>query len=1654
MAIEWDEIGAAAFKHFGATMALITSTSATYTKVLVLISFLFQVWLNNHTTVESSNYLFLDSVLGMTIVFGFACKVLFLFAFTLINIANLKEPINESVIYEAQHLDDSTNSMDLHVYAYLYSLNFYLTGPLMLGIAVSHAVFDNLLPNTSSVYLTWVLLGAGFVSFFLNMLYLIFLQSYLPMGTWSSTSTRFTGLFLTANLTISTVLNSASVYYSRHLVFQDSTVLPVLLLLRLIVPLIGMLFNLTSTVFFGKNTYANTLNSGYFLAMVAACYHHLKSVVGVSHMATVACLIAVLGLRAVWNQTYRKSLTLAKQTLKKLPIQDILLICEACVFSRDPGHIESELSLHAESFIAVFEQQSPMEYSEAVNTFRGDKKLALVVSLLSNSDRYDQEKNFYSNAYCLHYLVRMKFDLHRVALLLNNLRSTPKDFLQKYTHYLLEAFVQEHLKHYYMRKEMSDMENRDFYDTSSHSVRESNRSNTPRAGTGRTKLVLGGEVISYKFVRSIIFYEKFVKQMLTVTDKISGFYDKLTQPHGRIDTVHTCVKQIVKQKKMCDKLFDQICEALEHQRLAGFHFLPYAKFLSDLFNEHEKSFSLMKKWRQVAKYRFQTLKDAGEIDTQAQAVIMLVDTQQKSQSSVLYATHNCLQILKVPHTSLVGISINEFLGKDLQDAHQIKINELNRNIFDLDYLNKSQERFISIPTLKPIYSRCIVAVDFIPSITAGIRYIASFKTLRQNERDSYLVLNKYHQIQGIGQGLIDHPVFSTMHQFLGQHIKVVDQTLASMMNKYKKYSQTLRRTASDSQEDLAKVVGGKPEFSVVLAGTETMKGVTIAPLGLDLDKRHTSKDLMFSKTMERNIQEIPLNFETSQGVFKEIFVSAWVESSSIKVQESDVYAEFYLFINVATDDLDHDEIPPALHSPRFLDQLDGEPEPSPEPSVNMPNNKEPAKWHISLGGGSKSGKIHRKYTKAGSQSSKHQTGALEMFKSAKMALRNDIQLIGKGMASLVGKKASRLVGYKEVDKHSNSAHHEQVDIASISSATSSVNKKGIRTLFSSVRKKKVALREILMIVLIQFCFIGISIAITLLTNYLFEEIMGSLVLSRKISRPSYWMGLDAKLLGNNIMERMLLKRGLIGTAQQRFSTKGAITTGLVPTYDQEFNYRRGRLEGVVLKWLRERLSLKWRDGSKFFLYTESHPIRFSTDSSVNVTLTFDTEGLIGLLMQYVNIWNKDFLQNNPGFDAFYINDYATLSWAKWDRTNSRLISAILVLDSDAFTALNASLYGWISAGVGISSFLALMMLFSLYLIRRKILSIYSIYNKLNGYEISFKKESLATFKDIINSTTDLVERNPIDFALPTPDLRLIKTIQRRSAPKSNILTCFGMMSLVISSFLLMQTVNLFGFITVNDLTERSKDKLYSMYILRIHQRFVVCSANIDNKAFMVALNKAGLKKQSVNLTADLAVITSCAKELDTNINIITNYSSQRMKMEPDSRFAMHELYGKPSENIDWQRVGMTFEEVERLGSYTMGRDYVQFHRWQILNMQNIYNNLVRLANGTAALKFFEDPTYLEFAFITRHFITDMVWSFQTKFYKNMDIVLATDHAIFNRFIAVESVCFGLLLIIVITGLFQIVGETRTSINSLSLLPVDSCFNNMQIRSQMLMVENA
>lgn len=1652
MGIEWKEIVAATFKHFGATLSINSSNQTIYTCILVSASLVFQIWINNSISNLTSSFLFLDSSFGLAIAVGFILKVLFLIAFTVANIAQLKQPLNENVVYEAGHLDATNLTMDLYLYAYLYKCNYYLTGPLMLGIGISHAAFDYPLFQDFSTMTVWMLVGAGFLSFLLNIVYLVFLQTYLPTGAWESTSTRLTSWLLNTSLLSSTVLNAASVYYTKHSTAQQSSWSPVVLLLKAAFPVGGMIMNLTATVTFSRSNFTKVLNCGYTSLVVIAFYQHLKGVAGIATSATITCLFGALALKIALNLSLPRPVSLSKDLMKKLPLDAILNICEDCLTSREYAQPDTPAALNCESYIATFENQNHLSFTEMLGSLRGDKKLALVVSLLSNFERYDLDKNFYSNAYCLHYLVRMKFDLHRVALLLNSLRSTTKDLLQQYTFYLLETFVQEHLKQYYLRKEMSDMENREFYDASSLSQRESSRSNTPRANTGRTKLWLGDEVISYKFVRSIILYEKFVKNMSTVTDMISKFYDKLTQSHGRIDSLHLSVKQIVKSKKNCDNLFGEICEALEHQRLAGFHFLPYAKFLSDLFNEHEKSFSMLKKWRQVAKYRFQTLKDAGELEDHSQSVILLVDTQQKSLSSVLYATHNSLQVLKVPHQNLVGISINELLGKELQEAHQLKINELNRNIFDLNYLNKSQERFISIPALKPIYSRCIVAVDFIPSITAGIRYIASLKTFRQNERDSYLVLNKNHLVQGIGQGLIDHPVFSTMHQFLGQHVRVVDGSLASMMNKYRKVASVLRRTGSESNDDVTKP-GLKGEFSLVLPGTETQKGVMITPLGMDGERRGTTtKDLMFSKTFERNIQEIPLNFETSPGVFKEIFVSAWIESSTISTSDNDTFSEYYVFINVATDDLDHQDMPAALESPRILDQLD--PEPAQDISVYQPGSKEPAKWQISMDGGSRSGKLQKKYTKAGSQSSKHKSGAMEMFKTAKLALQNDLNMIGKGVAGLIaGKKASRLVGYKEVEKQSNSAHHDQVDVASISSAASSVHKKGVRTLFSSVRKKRIVLREILMIISIQLCFIGISIAITMLMNYLFEDIMGSLILSRKISRPSYWMGLDAKLLGNNIMERMLLRRGLINTTQERFSVKGALTRGIVPTYEEEFYHRKASLEGIVLKWLNERLSLKWRDGSKFFLYTETHPIRFSSNATDNVTLKFDTEGLISLLMQYVNIWQKDFLTGNPGFDTYYINDYATLSWAKWDRTNSRLISAILVLDSDAFSQLNASLYNWIAGGVGVSSFLALMMLLSLYLIRRKILSIYSIYNKLNGYEISFKKDTLIRFKEMIDTTTDLVERYPQDFMLPMPDLRLIKTIQRRSVPKSNIFTCFGMMGLVISSFLLMQVVNVFGFVTVNDLTERSKDKLYSMYILRIHQRFVVCSANIDNKAFMVVLNKAGLKKQSVNLTADLTVIRNCATELDTNINIITNYSSQRMKMEPDLRFSMHELYTRPMDNFDWRRVKMTEEEIERMGSSTMNRDYVQFHRWQILNMQNIHNNLVKLGNGTAALKYFDDPGYLEFAFITRHFMTEMVWNFQTKFYLNMDAVLRNDHAIFSRFLSVEIASFVLLFFVVVSGLFQIARESRTSINSLSLLPVDSCFNNMQIRSQMMMLEN-
>ena len=654
---------------------------------------------------------------------------------------------------------------------------------------------------------------------------------------------------------------------------------------------------------------------------------------------------------------------------------------------------------------------------------------------------------------------------------------------------------------------------------------------------------------------------------------------------------------------------------------------------------------------------------------------------------------------------------------------------------------------------------------------------------------------------------------------------------------------------------------------------------------------------------------------------------------------------------------------------------------------------------------------------------------------------------------MIGKKQSGIIKEGTMRRSSmaqkqTASHHDIDGSMSISTVTTEFRKSAM-SIVSSLRFKTITLKEYVGILLIFMAFWGICIYNTSSLNSQFNIALHNMILVRKNLKDMFWMSTMTKDLGNINFQIMLNNRGLIGTNQKRFSY---ITKGSIPALQDEFNQDFVYLTEALYRYRFYSYNLDWYYAKKFTDIKVNYSMSIAEKATVKVNTTFPTWGAAFMIAYVSKYWNMNI--KNLSFDSKFITDYSKLTGSTWTNTATASANNILNTDDEDYTKLTNLFFIYILIGTGASIALAGLYVFAQLLIRQKIIWIYKHFGKIEMQEIFLKKEQLAILKAGLEETLDLQDTGFTHFQWKSGNAARKQNAKdtRSRRPFASNLTCFGMLVFILVVFGLMQGINIATYVTLVSLNSRGSSKLQAMKMVRYHQRMGACNNNISGKAYFIILQKLGLKKLDVNLTADLQSISGCIQEIQTYIPLLQTFIDANVKKEGYDRLSSDFLAQSAADIVDYSKIGMSSDEFNSLCDGTMNRTLMEFHRWQFYTLQNLYNELSSY-NSSTILSILSQQNFLEWDYTRRFFMIEIVVNYMFYAFDVMDRSLATDDVnILLNLLAFEVLAFVFMLAAVIMETLSSHRHMSICLSSLSLPSVHTYTRNMQLRTLILRLE--
>jgi hypothetical protein len=1054
------------------------------------------------------------------------------------------------------------------------------------------------------------------------------------------------------------------------------------------------------------------------------------------------------------------------------------------------------------------------------------------------------------------------------------------------------------------------------------------------------------------------------------------------------------------------------------------HLLPYAMYELIIENDKPKLAKLLKmhKDRTIVLSRSNYKKFRNGNLTKhfyfESMVCMSVSCMKVGLGRIIYVTKNCEGVFGVSPSNLEKKNISNLMSEELQSVHAELIYNFVRQ-HDKHYLGVEKKRFLKLRD-NPLYTQTSAIVKLSPVVNDELAFVMLISNEESGE--IYLMLNSSRKIIGYSKSL--HYSFPQVDNLIGKKLSLLSTQMDTQyVSKIQSYLTKNYRMNRDSVAvELAKlnVLGSAKELFKQNLEDELKEQKEPVKISLAVG---SLEKVVFNGNIDFEFTSVLLPPERGKGIFYEAILRMTIDQRNLSPLKNAFEREFASFSS---------KKPNKVTQTKIYDVL------------NKDKNK------------SYGMQLTRKLTPNQLKGS-----GLKQ----KQILDATTTIHYKDLAQSASLSQGQYIEYADIqmdaagDKQSKdlesrpSRRTRMTDIENDSSSPESFTLKNKVQLVISKRSRAYFLKELVAILLVQLLVWSMGGYITILMLDSFYNKMSILIDLRRGLHIFTAINMHVWTSGIVSLEYILEKKGILDPNRYR---------SIISNYQRDL-YKESFLEyeraaTMSNKFQAHVYKFQWEYALRYLQNKASYTMPFNDNfPSNNFTRQYHFidyyRTALFALRKWLNQVEKMDL-NSPGLLYFM----EVIGIGILEKIGTPTILLLMDSDSQTYSELTKSVSNIIIAAIIGSLLISNAIIAIILLINRKIIFVYSVFDKLYDFEISYQKLTLLELKTSLTVSISDGRQFHQEFhdkvsRKATPIVYL--NYRKKSRPaKSGRVTrtlcgkCFGMVFFIVATFLLMESFNLTAYQVLNDVIDKSNNKLNTMVLSRSTISGNAGMHNVVYRIYVMSIYRSSLGIKNLNYNATIAAMRNSAMFFDTLFKMIDIEVSSNTKRNPGTLDMGLEYFNdvKPCEMTELGAYGMSMDECLALGDQSMTRSPVEVYRWLRYTTLNLMTDVLTLSSDKT-IDILSHPKFLQLQLIRKAFTGPFILLLNTNIYDRL-----TEYNEQTKFLIQVVLMSYLCVSIFLASIFNCLGIThmrkqvKISLSSLLLLPSESLGRNPYIAS--------
>ena len=1074
-----------------------------------------------------------------------------------------------------------------------------------------------------------------------------------------------------------------------------------------------------------------------------------------------------------------------------------------------------------------------------------------------------------------------------------------------------------------------------------------------------------------------------------------NMFTLLSQVNPELPDVHRHVHIIEKESSKCESLFVLLDEIKKVTPGNMIHLLTYAIFIDNVFNQKERAMKLVKEFQiSKSKRTFKSIKinTAWEQEKNLapfeRGVCFCLDGGVERMGYICWVSNNFESVFKMDSSVVINKPLEVMMTDQFNESHRYQVLNFSKK-WDSNYLRLPKERVINLEDQNKIFIKVMIEIQFSLDLTKGIKYLSMVRRFIDDE--SFVILDMNGKMVGRSQDLGEESLNPNYSIFMDRGVGVISKKL-EFHYFHHLYHQLLRTKISSAEILLARL------------RTQNMRHLDVYRDDWDTPPQDGIDILILNDLLPRS--------EPSHRV------SATFRTTGMNNEKGEYIYETYIYLEFNSDRDKPNEQDLTIHDHSSNDGL--------QRDLNF------------LG----ANLMH------GVNKQLELTPSKKFGRSAK-AVQNMLKV--KSPLKLLRPKAGAHELVINILTNNIKGINRNDDRDSVKdSLGSSIKRDRIRFVIG-LSKRGAARLEVFLLILFQLVVFSILFYLGVFRRTYLDVEFDNLITVRKSFRYLMAIDFDLKQVPINLIEMVLRNQGLRGEMKDVYNFTGATRMSIL---EDEYDYNYRELGQDILAYHRFILDTNTEITQKLYFYQNEFSTEITPGHNEKIQNELSLTDIPKMMLTTLELWRK-YIITSDGLNDYITLEYNLLLNEIWDLTWTNTVVKIIVKDTEIYSVIKSNSIILSIVCIAICIFFQLASLILIYIIQRKIVRIYSGLLFMRPFEIIYKLEYMAGLEKALSETlnpeivwrkVDFMEKlTPVTYENHREKVNSTYSSYKSLHKKTRYFFGFGCTFVI--AFTIMISNCVIKLVLVQVTSKKGNQYLDSMLQLRRYQRLLYDTNIIQYKIYFYVFGKSGLRnvgKPYKSYRDDQLLLIN---DYQTNLRSLRSYLDLLESTQVTQTFGFKRLRMKPAEFLDYQKVGLSLEDFEKIADKSMGRTIMEVHAWQLGVYQRLYNELEFILPGQI-YSILTDVQFLELEFMRKYFLKQDLIDFKTLFFRELDVYVASDK---NNSDNIDILIFFIFLCSFTTyilGIKKLRKETTTAIYSYCLIPSQSYYQNAMIKAHL------